>query len=81
MKDLSNHRKVNLLKAINEKGIKGIETNDKKILSEKKEEGMNWNREFTTERDSLEDQYHKIIRAKIQRERDKKHAKKDKCWA
>ena len=50
-------------------------------MSEKKEEGMNWNREFTTERDSLEDQYHKIIRAKIQRERDKKHAKKDKCWA
>lgn len=49
----------------------------------KKEEGFIQNREFTTERDSLEDQYHKIIEAKIQRERERKkeQAKKDKCWA
>ena len=60
------------LRAINEKGFEGIETNDKKILSEKKEEGFIQNREFTTERDSLEDQYHKIIEAKIQRERERK---------
>jgi len=60
-----------LLKAINEKGFEGIETNDKKILSEKKEERINQNREFTTERYSLEDQYHKIIQAKFQRERKK----------
>ena len=64
-----------MLKAINEKGFEGIETNDKKILSEKKEEGLIQNREFTTERDSLEDQYHKIIKVKIQRKR-KKQAKK-----
>jgi len=60
------------LKSINDKGFERIETNDKKILSEKKEEGMIQNKDFVTERDSLEAQYHKIIEAKIQRERERK---------
>ena len=66
------------LKEINEKGFQNVEEKDVKILSENKEEGIKQNREFQTERNGLEDQYHKIIEANIQRERDriKEQAKK-----
>ena len=63
---------IEKLKGINDKGFERIETNDKKILSEKKEEGILQNKEFVIERDDLEAQYHKIIEAKIQRERERK---------
>ena len=67
-----------ILKKINEKELKKIEKNDKKILAQRKEEGVVQNKEFQHERDGLEDQYHKIIEANIQREREriKEQAKK-----
>ena len=66
------------LKKINEKELDIIEKNDKKLLSEKKEEGAVQNRDFQNERNGLEEQYHKIIEANIQREREriKEQAKK-----
>ena len=66
------------LKKINEKELDRIEKNDKKLLSEKKEEGAVQNRDFQNERNGLEEQYHKIIEANIQREREriKEQAKK-----
>ena len=60
------------LKDINQKGFDNIEKNDKQILAQKKEEGFNQEKEFKIERDDLEGQYHKIIEANIQRERERK---------
>lgn len=66
------------LKKINERELEKIEKNDKKMLAERKEEGAVQNRDFQNERNGLEDQYHKIIEANIQREREriKEQAKK-----
>ena len=65
------------LKKTNEKEMKQI-NNRKKKLSKTKEAGAIQNREFQEERNGLEDQYHKIIEANIQREREriKEQAKK-----
>ena len=66
------------LKATNEKGYQKIEKVDVNELIKNKEEGTKQNKEFQNERNGLEDQYHKIIEANIQRERDriKEQAKK-----
>ena len=71
-------KKTEKLKKINEKGLEKIDTFDKQILAQKKEEGAIQNKEFQNERNGLEDQYHKIIEANIQREREriKEQAKK-----
>ena len=66
------------LKKNNEKILDNIEKINKKELNEKKEEGAIQYRDFQNERNGLEDQYHKIIEANIQREREriKEQAKK-----
>ena len=66
------------LKKTNEKELERIEKKDKKVLNEKKEEGNVQNKDFQNERNGLEEQYHKIIEANIQREREriKEQAKK-----
>jgi hypothetical protein len=60
------------LKAVNEKGFERIEKNDMQLVAKIKEEGDEQNRDFQIERNGLEDQYHKIIEANIQRERERK---------
>ena len=60
------------LKTINEKGFERIEKNDMQIVAKIKEEGDEQNRDFQIERNGLEEQYHKIIEANIQRERERK---------
>jgi hypothetical protein len=60
------------LKSINEKGFESIEKKDMQTLSKKKEEGAEQDKEFQMERNGLENQYHKIIEANIQRERERK---------
>ena len=60
------------LKAVNEKGFERIEKNDMQIVAKIKEEGDEQNRDFQIERNGLEEQYHKIIEANIQRERERK---------
>ena len=60
------------LKTINEKGFERIEKNDLQIVAKIKEEGDEQNRDFQIERNGLEEQYHKIIEANIQRERERK---------
>lgn len=66
------------LKEKNERGYQKIEKDDVNELNRNKEEGTKQNKEFQSERNGLEDQYHKIIEANIQRERDriKEQAKK-----
>ena len=66
------------MKKINQKGLERIENQFKNELNEKKEEGNKQNKDFQKERDGLEEQYHKIIEANIQREREriKEQAKK-----
>ena len=59
------------LKEVNEKGFQNVEEKDVKILSENREEGTVQNKKFQKERDKLENQYHKIIEANIQRERER----------
>ena len=69
--------RIENLKKKNEKEIKGIKRGNKNF-SKRKEEGAVQNREFQEERNGLEEQYHKIIEANIQREREriKEQAKK-----
>ena len=60
------------LKSINDKGFENIEKKDMQLLSKRKEEGAEQDKEFQMERNGLENQYHKIIEANIQRERERK---------
>ena len=60
------------LKEINDKGFEKIEKEDMQILHQKKEEGIEQDKDFQLERDGLELQYHKIIEANIQKERERK---------
>ncbi len=60
------------LKSINEKGFENIEKIDMQKLIKKKEEGAEQDKDFQMERNDLENQYHKIIEANIQRERERK---------
>ena len=60
------------LKSVNEKGFEKIEKNDMQKLNKIKEEGAEQEKEFQLERNGLEDEYHKIIEANIQRERERK---------
>ena len=71
-------KEIEQLKKINQKGLERIENQFKNELNEKKEEGNKQNKDFQKERDGLEEQYHKIIEANIQREREriKEQAKK-----
>ena len=66
------------LKSINDKGFDRIEKIDKQKLAKAKEIGDKQEKNFQIERDGLEEQYHKIIEANIQREREriKEQAKK-----
>ena len=60
------------LKTVNEKGFERIEKKDMQLVAKIKEEGNEQNRDFQIERNGLEEQYHKIIEANIQRERERK---------
>ena len=60
------------LKTKNDKGFENIEKIDMKNLDKEKEKRANQEKDFQTERDYLEDQYHKIIETNIQRERERK---------
>ena len=59
------------LKSINDKGYDRIEKIDKQKLAKAKEIGDKQEKNFQIERDGLEEQYHKIIEANIQRERER----------
>ena len=60
------------LKTKNEKGFEKIEKKDMQKLNKIKEEGVEQEKDFQIERNGLEDEYHKIIEANIQRERERK---------
>ena len=60
------------LKTKNEKGFEKIEKKDMQKLNKIKEEGAEQEKDFQIERNGLEDEYHKIIEANIQRERERK---------
>jgi hypothetical protein len=62
-------------KKLKEKNIntnKNIDETDQKELNNEEQKGKEQNSEFLRKRDKLEDKYHKIIEAKILRERERK---------
>ena len=63
------------LKTKNEKGFEKIEKKDMQKLNKIKEEGVEQEKDFQIERNGLEDEYHKIIEANIQRERERNRCK------
>jgi hypothetical protein len=62
-------------KKLKEKNLntnKNIDETDQKELNNEEQKGLEQDREFLRKRDKLEDKYHKIIEAKILRERERK---------
>ena len=60
------------LKEKNSNTNKNIEETDETELKNEEQKGLEQDREFLRKRDKLEDKYHKIIEAKILRERERK---------